>query len=149
MIGIGLALIGGISAFYDLSPQISLSPLQLLDTGDPFSAPFFVANEGYLPIEDVSAKCEIKLAHLEGATVKETKVYDSIDVARKILPGEKFTVKCRFREEIGMGSTKDADIAIAIAYQPFFIPIERHRKFRFVTARGSDGAWQWLPQPIN
>ena len=144
----GLAFLGGISVLYDFSPKISVSPYQLLDGSDPFSAPFIIANEGYLTLQNVSAICSLEDIQFQNKTqFNDFGVLGRTDVAAIISPGEKMTVKCRLTETFSVPSKlATADILIVVKYSSLW---ERTRSFRFVTAKGADGSWHWLPQPIN
>jgi hypothetical protein len=43
----------------------------------------------------------------------------------------------------------DADIAIVVKYQPWFIPIKRQRQFRFFTKHFQDGETLWFERPVD
>ncbi len=148
----GLALLGGVALFYDFAPKISVSAFPLLDASDAFSAPFVIANNGYLSIQHVSARCVLQKAEFEPHfSIEDVGVSTSrIDIAEKMLPGEQLTVKCRLRETIGRTPPlRNADIFIIIKFQPLLWYGTEQRQFRFNSAQNSDGSWQWLPQPTN
>lgn len=148
---VGVTLLGAVTFLYDFSPKISVSPLQLIDPHDAFSAPFAVANDGYLSLNRTSSTCVLKIAKFETIQVIGVAVSQpQTDNTAEMGPGEKMTVKCRFRETIGVSEAlKVADILISIEYKPWIWPATRKREFRFETARNSDGTWQWLPQPVS
>jgi hypothetical protein len=153
----GFALLGVVAVFYDFSPKISVSPYQLIDSHDAFSAPFVITNEGYLSIRQVTAQCHVKQAQFElEIHAKNVQISSSLyDIAERMLPAEKLTVKCRLREAIQALTTHQlpglimADILIEIEYQPWLWYTKAQREFRFISARNFDGSWQWLPQPVN
>lgn len=155
LFGTGLALVlTFVGLFYDFSPKIAVSPYQPLELSDAFSSPFMIANDGYLSLRDVSATCILSQVDFTGLALKQGSVGSRIDIAAEMLPGEKLTVKCRFRENIGVASSRtfeNADISLLIDYRLrlWFWTFQKQRAFRFVSARASDGSWHWLPQPIN
>lgn len=148
----GMALLAAIALFFEFSPKIAVSLDQPLDLSDAFSSPFMVANDGYLPLNEVSARCALNQVDFARNRFKNIVVASHIDIAAEMLPGEKLTVKCRFRETIGVADSdtfENADISIAIEYRLWFWPNKRQREFRFISAHASDGSWHWLPQPIS
>jgi hypothetical protein len=51
---------------------------------------------------------------------------------------------------IHVAHAADADIAISVAYQPWFLwPIKRHKMFRFITRRDQNGDIRWVPIPLD
>lgn len=147
--GVGLA--GALALFFEFSPRIAVSPEQPIDPSDAFSAPFVIANDGYLSLRKISAICSLQDVQLGTFSIQGIAVMGSkTDFAADMLPGEKFTVKCRFRENV---TTSDplarADILIIIHYRLRLWPLERDRAFRFESVKTSDGSWRWLPQPVN
>ena len=146
----GLTLLGAIALFFEFSPKIVVEPGQPLASSDAFSAPFIIANDGYLSLEKVSARCMLGRPEFEGhMEFQHINISSGSDVAPDISPGEKLTVRCRLREAVRVGALLKADIGIIVTYKTLLWPFERARAFRFESAPVSDGSWRWLPQPLS
>lgn len=146
----GITLLGAVALFFDFSPKISVSPYTSIDPLDPFSAPFIIANDGYMPLNAVSATCLLKDVEFEDLKIANTEVADiRMDLATQMAPAEKLTVKCRFRENLGIATVlKKADILIIIDYRPWLLPTTGQRQFRFEAAHLLNDSWEWLPLPV-
>lgn len=147
------AMLGLVSGWVSLIPRISVSQNDPINVADPFSAPFVVANDGPLGINDVRFSClliSVRTAH-NNAFINVR--VDAGSRAQWIGPGEKAAVPCPFRHLIGL-SPEDvivqADIAMFVNFRPDFVPyIRPTRTLRFITLRKSDGNLYWYPQPIS
>jgi hypothetical protein len=42
-----------------------------------------------------------------------------------------------------------ADISIAVEYQPWFVPWQLEKTFRFYTRKENDGKFSWVPRPLE
>jgi hypothetical protein len=139
-------------------PWLSIQESGFLDPKNPYSLPFLVINEGYVPITDLDAECEINstigtvqfnnwrvgfagfadyLAH-EGSVTAPC--FQSIE-----LDGTN-------RPFIGVGPanrdvTESAALSMTIIYSFYHINLKwfrRSQSLRFKSIIGKDGAQHWL-----
>jgi len=135
-----------------LQPRLSVTPREALDPTKPFSVPFTVANDSYLPFDDVEFGCSVReLKTTANQTIEGggTLMDDAVSRVGRIYPGAPATVMCNFITDkmFHLVPILKADIAIAVTYRPVFLPWARGRRFRFVTAETADHRLVWLPQP--
>jgi hypothetical protein len=111
IIGLILAAV----ALVELRPQISVTPQGEIETNQPFSVPFSVANAGYLPLYVSSTKCFIKSAKAGGFYVHDAFVEDEKrDLKDAVLDASGGTVHCRL---FSGGTPTSATIAIVVDYK--------------------------------
>ena len=55
-----VVILGLIVAYYNLSSRICVTSHEPISRSDPFSTPFQIRNEGYLPIYDVTFSCVLR-----------------------------------------------------------------------------------------
>jgi len=141
LVGLLLTAIGLIS----LRPQIAVTPQQVLAKSEPFSAPFRVGNEGYLPFHVIQLVCyihEVTYPNMRFANEKLVNEQpDDLTLDRQ--EGE--TIQCPYLSGQMPSPPTSADVVIVVDYKPPFIPWKFRRYFRFVGASGD--SWQWLSEP--
>lgn len=141
-----------VSGILSLLPRPSVTASDFLVVNEPFSAPFVITNEGYLPIHDVTFRCAIR--HYKGANGGNIEVYKgggitpSGFVLSEMPPGEKATVGCPFPFK-GWEPVISADFDFVVVYRPDFLPWKQEKRFRFGTVKGGDGLLRWYPRSMS
>lgn len=156
---IGIVAVGfGIYVGYvQLSPRISVSASAALNPSDPFSTPFVISNDGYLPIRDVEFLCRLTDVNarppginlsFENISVQGPDQFlgDKNQQTRDIAAGGHATTKCNLSPLFPVMPIENADISITVIFRPAFFRSQKAKYFRFVTARGSDGQLRWIQQ---
>lgn len=137
-------------------PRIYVGPGESLDINDAFQTPFFIKNDGYLPVTDIhysltpnriefvsSYGGQITLKPITGA---EGKVFFKHATEKKIPmlpPNRSTTLLLPFGEPV-MKAVTHADISINLTYQLYLIPITFSEKHRFVAKPKKTGGYVWL-----
>lgn len=125
-------------------PEIAVTPGSALLRTEPFSVPFSITNNGYIPIRDVDAWC-----YLAEVEFKPGFRFEGLGISSKDAPraaslghGGTLTLECPLR-----GAVRDrADIAVIVDHGFPLIPFWRTRSItRFIGAAGDE--WQWRRQP--
>jgi hypothetical protein len=142
-----------------LLPRISVSPpSSQVDPNNVLSVSFDISNTGYIPLEDVSAKLaagDIGAPNAPGIHAKrkpngapEFWVYFPIIQNQHHYLGldERFTINPE--SQMG-GFVSQADIAVIVSYQPWFIPWRREKSFRFFAKPDRQGKVYWRSWPID
>jgi hypothetical protein len=154
-----IALIFGVFVGYvQLAPRISVSASAPLNPSDPFSSPFVISNDGYLPIRNVQFLCRLSDVNAQPPGLNLS--FENISVMgpdrflgdksqkiRDIDPGGQATTKCNLSPLFPVMPIENADIAITVVYQPAFYRSQKVKDFRFITVSGSDGQLRWVRQP--
>src|SRR5450631_356540 len=155
-----LSILASLVALLSLMPRVSASlPSSPVDPNDILSGSFEVSNTGYIPLKDVSI--ELASAYIgnpapdgslrgpfkdDGSPTFGLRFqlagmnhhYLGIDDRLTVNPGT------QFQGEIGV-----ADIAIVVKYQPWFIPIQREKLFRFILMPDRQGRIYWRSWPVD
>jgi hypothetical protein len=142
------AIMAGAMSFL---PKISVTPSELLDPSNPFSAPFIISNEGVLPFHSVSYRVHIREVQSEdGAKVIIYKKGITISdfLISNISPGEKATTGVPFPFKF-QTRIKSADITFVVIYRPDWLPWHGEQRFRFGLAKKSNNSWTWLPRAMS
>jgi len=142
--GLGLGIIGVALSATVFLPRPIVEGGQTLSVSDPSAATFYVGNGGLLPLEKVTAAISIcRLGNIAG----DCDTYKG-GLSRpewqnhRLLQDEKFPVILSDLLKTGGVVPPNADIAIAVYYQPWFFPITRMRPFRFVSrVVGHEEVW--------
>ena len=142
-------------AWVTLNPRVFVRPDIALDTNNPANTPFVIQNQGYLSIYDIKFSCSIKYLTFPGdiRTIAEEPYDNSFSdpqqAAKIIAPGEQYTILLPF---IFMENNKieESDIAIELTFRPIkWLPWRLETRHRFISSKGKDGQWHWLPQAID
>ena len=162
-VGALTAILGAIGAVISFLPSIKVEVMFPGETKDAYSAVFFITNENLVPINDVEIGVILCVVlpdmigpPLEGPKCGYRDASKRIEVSEPnwqgltIGKGEKFTVSLGdFLYVRGGGGIRYADIAVAVHYNPWFLPFRREAIFRFVTRTLPDGKTYWFPSPVQ
>jgi len=128
---------------------LSISNGSPIDTGDPFSAPFHVVNDGILPLFHVRF-------FMTDISVKDPSGGGTTIVGQASMPDWQSSV---FRPNDGFDLYPDqvistrflasANISIVVRYRPFGFLYEKQRIFRFITRIGPDNRLHWMQRPAS
>ena len=132
-------------------PNVS-APTVPFDTEDSFSVSFDVSNNGFIPLYHCTVSFGV------GQVVGKEKQLDPLFIpsfeSRFVMPAWK-------DHDLGMDdritivlndlikNVGSADIAIIVSYNPWIIPIDREKIFRFVTFKQNDGRQFWRSWPVG
>jgi len=143
-----LATIGGVLS---LLPKVVVYAGAPLDPSQPFTTPFTISNEGYLPIHDVTFRCRIRRAQAEdGAAIiaYEKGISPTGFAVPLITPGEKSTVACPFPFEFN-APFAGADFDFVVVFRPDWLLWHQEKSFRFGTTKTKEGQLIWLPRAVS
>lgn len=149
-----LALIGGAVAFLTLLPRISVTPSDPVDPDNALSASFTISNNNFIPLRHVSASLGIgeiqpvgkpldpNVAYSEqGSLMPDSWTNHSVDM------DERFTITPF--DVVHAYGDRQASIQIIVSYQPWILPLERQKRFRFETHRQTNGKLYWYALPSS
>ncbi len=147
------ALVGVFAAYYQFSPNISVSPYPAFRASDPFDIPFIIANNGQWDLTNIQATCSLKSVLYTGPNNSKMEVIDSMVTteqgkSKMLSPGEGLSAKCELKRLAFMKGTtiQNAEIGMIVRFSiAFFGDIER--SITFVASKDEFGDWHWLPQP--
>lgn len=123
------------------------------DQRNLMSVSFEVSNTGLTPLFDVSAY--LCVGQLGGPTTTPNREFIPIFLSRFTMPhwahhnlwmDERFAIT---GTELLGGPLAWGDIAIAVTYKPWILPLHREKLFRFVSYRESDGSVRWRSWPLG
>jgi hypothetical protein len=161
IVGFAAALAGALA----LLPELSISSEDLQGSKNPISAPFTLANEGLIPVHDVSYDCT--LDHVEGIVAigpnepfrrtlihNVTIVYVGIKAPYLAKP-DQVTLPCNLEYGVPRVRAKSVTVAhmtVAVQYTPWLLPnwtfFRRRKAVGFVTyPEGPDSTYRWFPDP--
>jgi len=121
IIGIAIAIGALIGLYYQAMPSIKITSLDARSPNDPFSIPFTVSNEGWIPALDVSYGCEVFDATFESPNMIIKNPHMSYKLDRKdnaLWYGDTETIDCSIR--VGTGDPPkrhQIKMAINVCYQ--------------------------------
>lgn len=139
-----------LGVLYNYFSEIDVSVTNELRLEDPLAAPFIIKNQSFLNIYDVKVDFspnyiyydKPKITIIGPGSAYETTL--KIDVINPTERGSFFIPKML---DFNAPATK-ADISVNIHFRPAFFFWLKEKNFRFVTYKGDDGFWYWLPQPL-
>jgi hypothetical protein len=143
-----LAIASGILA---LLPRPSVTASEFIKANEPFSTPFVISNESYLPIHDVNYKCAIRHYRAsDGGNIiaYEGGIVPSGFVLPEMSPGESTTVSCPFPFK-GWEPVVSAGFDFVLEYRPDFLPWAQEKRFRFETGWDKDGSLKWYSRSMS
>ena len=145
-----ISCVGIVSLYLALQPNISVSPLESLDSKQPFQTPFLIHNESIIPLYNVSTTMEID--SIKSAPM-ETRFYqialrDSL-IINKIPPRDKSTFFCCFPFDTLSSHLTEADMYIRIKYNLFWNNKCHEKWFHFIAKIDVNNKLHWLQYPIN
>jgi len=141
-------LLGGFVALLALTPRLSVSKQDAIDPNDPFSTPFHVVNDGYLPL--FSVRFYMIDIDMEGADGRKGKIsgeaYATNWQLARFSAGQPIDLYAgRVIKSSALTSVK---LTIIVQYRPLpLIPYNRKWSSRFVTYLGPDNHLHWEQWP--
>lgn len=133
----------------EILPRASVSPEELQNPSDPFSAPFIVANDGYVDLYDVTFLCSpIKVLTSTRGEIRADVGAGFSDTSFNVGtlgPDGRTTVFCPlYVMYMGPGPIKEAHIQIILSFRPEWLPFHRSIKRDFVLSKDAAGRYRWL-----
>jgi hypothetical protein len=108
------------------------------DSKNPFATPFYVVDDGYLSILNVSVNCEY-LTQAGDHFARSSKVAERLTFKqRQPLPCATIVAN----HPLVHGSTF---LTVTVNYQVAWLPLHRSQTFRFKSVALADGTYLWLP----
>jgi hypothetical protein len=145
ILGIAIGLVG-LVGLIELRPQMEVLPKGELERAQPFSAPFFIHNSGYLAFHLSRAVCfAAKITTRQGSWTNG--IVGSLDPSNVEIEAEhNEPVFCKF---VHSDSPPEADITIVVDYTPLGFPDSyvSRKYFRFVGAYVDN--WQWVEKTAD
>jgi hypothetical protein len=138
-----MTLFGCVATLLELFPRVTVSNREPIDLNDPFSTPFRIVNEGYLPL--FSVKFFMTDVEVDGTKIIGICSAPSWQLAR-FDPLDSFDLYPA--EVIHSQFLRFASLAVVIQYRPLpWIFRERVRVSRFATQPGSGNRLYWIKKP--
>jgi hypothetical protein len=142
-----------------LIPRPTVSPADYLDKNNPFVCTFTIANNSPMTLRHVTARVLVGNVSMGVSADKPPNKADYLGSGGFVYPewqdhnletDEKFTITTEhlFRPAPG-AHFGTADIAIAVSFKPWFLPITREKVFRFVSHKQTDGSFIWYSAPLD
>ncbi len=155
-VGFVITILTLLVLIYDCRPQVVVTAGQQIDTADPLSVQFRLANTGRLAIKGVGVSCFVKdlsvaagggLTNLDfGLPAK------SIWPINVMLPSEETTVSCSVNNMVRFSGPAEGnvvthgDIVVIANCRLAAVPWHVSQEFRFETKRDGNGKLQWFPR---
>lgn len=138
-----VAVVSGLLAL--AYPRLTVAAQPLLNPSDPFSAPFVVSNDGYIPLTDVVISCVIDrirgAADVDGSISRPPeRQIDRLGV------GERTSTACPAPV---VAPIESADVLISVQFSPARIAYPMTWEYRFVGQPDGIGGWTWQQQPVE
>ena len=145
-----------ITTWIAFTPRLYVYPSASIDPSNPVFTFFVVRNNRHLAICDVKQSASMKYLKLPGDILVvglgdyTNRFSDPKQVANLIYPGEEYSFLLPF-SNLEHNQIENADIAIVLSFRRFrWLPWWRKESLhRFISIKGKDGQWHWLPQPIK
>lgn len=149
------ALATYVTVFGFVLPRVTVSALADMDPRDPYKQIFTVTNESNLELHDLFYMCQMKGAWLDGTTAPFTIHHDENEwmrmvpfqnQAKLLASSETDSLTCQwFEQPLPFMLEDKREIAIDVYYRPAYFPFRFSKRFVFLLARSSVGAYHWLP----
>ncbi len=157
---LAIATLVGLPAFVlTVLPRVSVSaPSAPLDPNNILSVSFDISNSGYIPLDDVSAKLGAGHIGAPGEPGIHSRLKPNgvpyFDVYFPIIQNqhhhlgldERFTINPE--SQLG-GYIRNADIAVIVSYQLWFVPWHTEKPFRFIAQPDGQGKVYWRSWPVD
>ena len=154
-VGAGIALVSALLSFLVLFPRVTVEGLGQIDPEHP-NPTFVIGNATIIPLTNVRptlAPCALLFRDGPGligpcdgysATVLQSANW----AVHKITMDEKHAIQLSDVVK-NMTALRSADLIITVTFNPWFIPVDRVKAFRFKTRLESDGKMSWLPEGME
>jgi hypothetical protein len=140
-----LGIPGIVIGILSVLPMPTVTPGELLDRSDPFSASFRVSNDGFFALHAVQFECEINIIDSRGVKILRTLGHEPIDFPIGDLASHGFTTTFCTTGIKGLDLPIFAHITIRLSFRPDFLPWRSSRTFPIQTVTGQDGLIHWIP----
>ncbi len=159
--GLGIATLVGSTGILFLQPRPSVNPPGSPDLTNPFNASFTITNTNIIPLRGVGVSIAIIQVLASPLPFNETKrpplyypgrlttITEEDWNNRSLEMDEKYTITPNVIAFSPGATLGGADVAIAVKYRPWCLPVERQRIFRFVTHNNGDGTFSWHSYPLK
>jgi len=141
---LSLITLGGF--LFVVYPRLSISPGESLDPYEPFSTPFVIKNDGYLPLFNVNYSVTINkmedINHNQFENVTATVISKNIP---KISPNKSTAIFIDRNVHVPPKFIKYAEIDINVTYKPYIIPYTFTENVRFKMTIKTNNEYFWLP----
>jgi hypothetical protein len=156
-------LLGGAAAVVTFLPRLSIDPSGPFAPTKPLTAPFHIANNNFVPLDDGEVDvwvCNVFLRPI-GRKIHKCEPDPAAKLANIGLQMSRWkfariSMDNRFDAPIGyvFNITPPAeiyavDIIVIVTYHPWILPWIRHYALRFYTRSQSDGQLYWLAIPYG
>jgi len=161
VIGLSLSAMTIIGALVVFVPRPTVIPTDPVDPTNSMSASFTIANAGLIPLNHVTAwialgtvtanKSTGGFVVLKGAPKWQTKITVPDWKDHSLHMDERFTISPEdlLGQLTSVKGWYDAEIAVDVEYQPWFLPIKREKLFGLRTHRQTDGKLYWYSFPVR
>lgn len=140
-------LLGLFVSLITISSKISVRSDDPINRSDPFSTPFQIKNDGYIPVFNITFLCTIREVKFDNrASIHNINTRIVNPPIPKIRSGEETTTffKCLPHKS----PITSADIEIAVSYRPMWVFWKREKRFRFSTISREDELY-WVPLALS
>jgi hypothetical protein len=132
------------------APRVSVSSGTPRVEDDPLTTPFFVRNEGYLPIRKVGLGCLLNQAILEKSAMimGSPTVFKDLKAPVTLPPGDATTTYC---SPVPANTSVEwiyLDITVLVTFHATWLRPEQYKFFRFIGERWESG-FSWEPRGLN
>ena len=139
----GVGLVAAIVSLLVLYPWLSIDDDFSYEKANPFATSFYVVNEGFLPAQDLSARCVATFNF--GTNIVKDGGASFSHFASRLAYKRRQSLPCNSTMSIHGGSISEGSTFIVIIfYRIAFLRIPRSQEFRFKLAKSEDGQYHWL-----
>jgi hypothetical protein len=152
-----LAVVGGLAAYYELRPQISVTAAPSINKDAPFQPLMTITNVGYLEIYNLIFECravqEMRADRDLNGVQLLAKNHQNSDVGNNLLPEpilrpqSSIARTCTMSTEVDGSHIESVAVTLGIHFRPSFWPFRDVRYARFRSRTGPNGQIQWVPDP--
>lgn len=152
-VGLGIAIAGLILGAIGLNLAIEARPTISLETplnpDDVLTTPFVISNDGALSLENVTAAILVRnFEDTHGNHIGGLVGWGSVPTSPEMRPSDRKTIQPFSHIVNEENPIISGEVAIVVSYTPAYIPLwPKHRGFRFVVERQSDGRSRFEQQP--
>ena len=132
------------SSLYFLRPRISIYPGESLNWHNPFSTPFIIKNDGYLPVLDLHYSLKYEDIELKSGSTLHKNTPALIGRITELKGDRSHPIFLGRSIEIPPDQVKAVIIFFTLSYRPFLIPYTFTEDTRFKTEMKTTGEYVWF-----
>jgi hypothetical protein len=140
-VGVVSLVVGLFVSLLALLPWFSIDIDEPLDPGNPFSSPFYLVSESYLPLYNIQVTRLFTSETQRGIRFLNMGVRCTEPI-KKLSYKKKVALPCL--HAIRVQDATMAALILSVSYQPFGLPFRREQQFRFRSEPRRDGTLQWI-----